>query len=128
DFKREFVYLTDENDPNFKYGALARDGISCMACHRIVQDKAPPGVPALRHFLEKAITGDFNVGEPGELYGPFKDEEIVTDPMNNSLGIKPKHDPYIKSARMCGSCHTINLRSEEHTSELQSQSNLVCRL
>ncbi|MDT5267912.1 MAG: hypothetical protein QOH49_98 [Acidobacteriota bacterium] len=109
DFKREFVYVTDENDPNFKYGALARDGISCMSCHRIVADKAPSGVPPLTHFLEKAITGDFSVGDPGELYGPFKDDEIVTDPMNNSLGIKPKHDPYIKSARMCGSCHTINL-------------------
>src|SRR5215204_121421 len=109
DFKREFVYLTDENDPNFKYGALARDGISCMSCHRLVADKAPPGVAPLTHFLEKAITGDFSVGDPGELYGPFKDDEIVTDPMNNSLGIKPKHDPYIKSSRMCGSCHTINL-------------------
>ena len=105
DFKREFVYITDESDPNFKYGALARDGISCMSCHRIVQDQ-----PAtLRHFLEKAITGEFTVGKPDELYGPFKDDEIVTDPMNNALGIKPKHDPYIKSARMCGSCHTINL-------------------
>lgn len=109
DFKRDFVYITDEKDPNFKYGALARDGISCMSCHRIVQDKAPPGVPPLTHFLEKAITGEFTVGEPGELYGPFKDDEIVTDPMNNALGIKPKHDPYIKSSRMCGSCHTINL-------------------
>jgi hypothetical protein len=29
--------------------------------------------------------------------------------MNNSLGIKPKHDAYIKSSRMCGNCHTINL-------------------
>ncbi|HEV2762977.1 MAG TPA: cytochrome P460 family protein, partial [Pyrinomonadaceae bacterium] len=105
DFKREFVYLTDEKDPNFKYGALARDGISCMACHRIVQDKPQ----TLSHFLEKAITGEFSIGKPDELYGPFKDDEIVTDPMNNSLGIKPKHDPYIKSSRMCGSCHTINL-------------------
>jgi hypothetical protein len=29
--------------------------------------------------------------------------------MNNSLGIKPKHSPYIQSSRMCGNCHTINL-------------------
>ncbi|MBV9926924.1 MAG: cytochrome P460 family protein [Acidobacteria bacterium] len=104
-FQRDFVYITDESDPNFKYGALARDGISCMACHRIVQDEPR----TLTHFLEKAITGEFTVGEPGELYGPFKDDEIVTDPMNNSLAVKPKHDPYIRSARMCGSCHTINL-------------------
>ena len=109
DFKRDFVYITDEKDPDFKYGALARDGISCMSCHRIVADKAPPGVPPLTHFLEKAITGEFTVGKADELYGPFKDDEIVTDPMNNALGIKPKHDPYIKSSRMCGSCHTINL-------------------
>src|SRR5205085_4075394 len=27
-----------------------------------------------------------------------------------------------------GNGHKINIRSEEHTSELQSQSNLVCRL
>ncbi|MDQ3743922.1 MAG: cytochrome P460 family protein [Acidobacteriota bacterium] len=105
DFQRDFVYITDERDPNFKYGALARDGISCMACHRIVEDKPP----TLRHFLEKAITGDFTTGNTDELYGPFKDNEIVTDPMHNAIGIKPKYDPYIKSARMCGSCHTINL-------------------
>jgi hypothetical protein len=29
--------------------------------------------------------------------------------MDNALGIKPEFDSYIKSARMCGSCHTINL-------------------
>lgn len=108
-FEREFVYITDQKSKNFDYGALARDGVSCMACHRIVADKAPKGVPPLTHFLEKAATGDFAVGKPDELYGPFKDDEIVTDPMHNALGIKPKHDPYIKSARLCGSCHTIHL-------------------
>ena len=25
------------------------------------------------------------------------------------IGVKPKHDPYIQSSRMCGSCHTIDL-------------------
>src|SRR5688572_33329102 len=30
--------------------------------------------------------------------------------------------------RVCPNCHTKLKRSEEHTSELQSQSNLVCRL
>src|SRR2546430_8404897 len=28
----------------------------------------------------------------------------------------------------CSTCRRVNCRSEEHTSELQSQSNLVCRL
>lgn len=108
-FDREFVYETKMTDPNFKYGALARDGVSCAACHHIVEDKTPKGVPPLEHFLEHSITGQFEVGKADEMLGPFEDKLIVTDPMNNALGVKPKQDPYVKSARMCGSCHTINL-------------------
>lgn len=108
-FDREFVYETKMTDPNFKYGALARDGVSCAACHHIVEDKTPKGVAPLTYFLEHSITGLFELGKADEMLGPFEDNVIVTDPMNNALGIKPKHDPYIKSSRMCGSCHTINL-------------------
>jgi len=106
-FERELVYATYDtaNDKQaYVYGALARDGVSCMACHRIVEDKVP-----FSEFLKTRITGNFTTGNPAELFGPFEDKEIVTDPMNNSLAIKPKHDPYIKSSRMCGNCHTINL-------------------
>jgi hypothetical protein len=109
DFDRETVYLTEMKDPNFKYGALARDGVSCAACHHLAEDKTPPGVPPLKYFLDHSITGLFQTGKADELAGPFEDNVIVTDPMNNALGIKPKHDPFIKSSRMCGSCHTINL-------------------
>jgi hypothetical protein len=105
DFDSELVYATYDNSPqSYVYGALARDGVSCMACHRIVEDKVP-----FAEFLKTRITGNFTTGNPAELSGPFQDKEIVTDPMNNSLGIKPKHDPYIKNSRMCGNCHTINL-------------------
>lgn len=105
-FEREIVYATYDTtkDKSYIYGALARDGVSCMACHRIVEDKIP-----FIDFLKTKITGNFTTGNPAELSGPFEDKEIVTDPMNNSLGIKPKHDAYIKSSRMCGNCHTINL-------------------
>ena len=108
DFDPQLVYATFDNNPppnkSYIYGALARDGVSCMACHRIVEDKGP-----FIDFLKNKITGDFTVGDPAELSGPFLDTEIVTDPMNNALGIKPKHNAYIKSSRMCGNCHTINL-------------------
>ena len=114
-FRPEFVFATYD-DPNpadpraYIYGALARDGVSCMACHRIVEDKPVKGEPdRITSFLNHNITGDFTTGNADQLLGPFTDQEIVTDPMNNSLGIKPKHDPYIKSSRMCGNCHTINL-------------------
>jgi hypothetical protein len=105
-FERELVYATyDTNkDKAYIYGALARDGVSCMACHRIVEDKIP-----FTEFVKTRITGNFTTGNPAELFGPFEDKEIVTDPMNNSLGAKPKHDAYTKSSRMCGNCHTINL-------------------
>ncbi len=109
-FDRDLVYVTYDTKPAPKdnkayiYGALARDGVSCMACHRIVEDKIP-----FSDFLKTKITGNFTTGKPAELSGPFQDNEIVTDPMNNALAIKPKHDAYLKSSRMCGSCHTINL-------------------
>src|SRR2546427_8630366 len=43
----------------------------------------------------------------------------------NELGLVPGR-PYKKSATVVGD--VLGKRSEEHTSELQSQSNLVCRL
>jgi hypothetical protein len=115
DFKPEFVMATYDDpkpvDPKaYIYGALARDGVSCMACHRIVEDAVVKGEPdKITSFLKHNITGDFTTGNAEEILGPFTDQEIVTDPMNNSLGIKPKHDAYIKNSRMCGNCHTINL-------------------
>jgi hypothetical protein len=106
-FERELVYATYDttNDKKYIYGALARDGVSCMACHQIVEDKIP-----FIDFLKTKITGNFTAGNPAELFGPFEDKEIVTDPMNNSLGIKPKHDAYNEvgtnsKAQTCQDCH-----------------------
>src|SRR5882672_521849 len=121
-FLREFVYATYDTlqpDKNaYIYGALARDGVSCMACHRIVEDKPVKGEPdPITSFLNNNITGNFTTGKPEDIFGPFEDDKIVTDPMNNSLGIKPKHDPYIKNSRMCGNCHTINLPLMDNPSD-----------
>ncbi len=108
-FSLDFVYNTRLTDKNFKYGALARDGVSCAACHHIVEDKTPPGQDPLRHFLEHSITGQFTTGKRDELYGPFEDNAISPHPMKESLGVDPKYNPYIKTSRLCGNCHTINL-------------------
>lgn len=91
------------------YGALSRDGISCMVCHQIV-DKGEP-------LLETA-TGKFNVSQPGEfekedgkniswIYGPYKD--VSTHPMMEGLGIRPKYSSLIKESKLCSSCHTVYL-------------------
>ncbi|MBV8643493.1 MAG: hypothetical protein JO225_06210, partial [Candidatus Eremiobacteraeota bacterium] len=54
-------------------------------------------------------TGLFTVGEPEKLHGPFKDDVIVTHPMIESLGTKPVFSDLTKSARLCTTCHSINL-------------------
>lgn len=109
-FNLDFILRTG-SEPGAKYGALSRDGISCASCHHIQRDVIPPTwkKSPLEFFLTNTITGQFQTGDAKELFGPFKDDEIVTLPMDNALAIKPKHNEYVKSSRMCGSCHTIDL-------------------
>src|SRR2546430_5936368 len=47
-------------------------------------------------------------------------------PPDRAPGSKVCDESWTDHRRPC--CPTLDLRSEEHTSELQSQSNLVCRL
>ena len=128
-FSRNFVdavpYPSD--DPMAKlarYGALARDGISCTACHRMVlgnkelsqvqdalqnkcvQERQAALNPGLTGFA-KTFTGSFFVGPADRLYGPFK--EPKTKAMKNALGIEPAHSQTIRSSELCGSCHTVHL-------------------
>jgi len=111
DFQLSFLQIKERSDPNFKYGALARDGISCQVCHRNAPDPTPTptGEAPLVYFLNNSINGKFPLTKPDELYGPYKDDEIAPYSMEHSTGIKPRFNPYIKSSRMCGSCHTIDL-------------------
>ena len=104
-FKVDFVYDTDQSSIGFKYGGLARDGISCEVCHRM----APPKDPSLKYFLSHQINGVYDLTPSNELNGPFKDDVITTYPMVTGLDVKPKYSNYIQSPQMCGSCHTILL-------------------
>ena len=85
-------------EPPFKYGALARDGISCAVCHRISPEGL--GTPA-------TYTGDFELGPSDELYGPYQD--VKQTPMRDALDITPLHGEAIQSSELCGSCHTVYL-------------------
>jgi hypothetical protein len=104
-FKINFVYDTDQSSEGFRYGGLARDGISCMVCHQM----AAPKDSSLRYFLENKINGQFDLIRNDELNGPFKDNVITTYLMDTSLGVKPKFNAYIQTSQICGSCHTIVL-------------------
>ena len=109
DFKLDFLQLTDRGNPDFMYGALARDGISCASCHRIVPGNPAPGETPLEHFLKNSITGRFATSPPDTVFGPNRDDEISPYTMANATGITPKNSAYLRSSRMCGSCHTIEL-------------------
>jgi mono/diheme cytochrome c family protein len=113
---RSFVMdsiLATGSMPGAKYGALARDGISCASCHRIRRDVIPPSFKKspLEFFLEHTITGLFQTGSAEELFGPFKDDEITTVPMDHALGIKPKHDEYIRARGCAGTATPSTCRS-----------------
>ena len=82
--------------PDAIYGGLARDGISCLACHRMT----PDGLGTQASF-----TGNFKVTDPKTVFGPFKD--VATFPMQNSVGMTPKHGDAISDPAMCGSCHVV---------------------
>ncbi|MEQ8836875.1 MAG: hypothetical protein RID07_08730, partial [Lacipirellulaceae bacterium] len=109
--------LSKSTDPHatgkddWRYGALARDGISCTICHQMEPREQPADDHRhyLEYFLETSITGNINVGNANELHGPFEDKEIAPYSMNHALGFKPKHNPYIQSSQMCGTCHVVNL-------------------
>lgn len=104
-FTQDIIQVTDPDDPNHKYAALARDGISCTVCHQIIDEGKP---------LQETFTGQFDISAPGadepgisNIYGPFEDP--ITLPMESSLGLKPVYSEFTKSSELCGSCHTIYL-------------------
>jgi hypothetical protein len=106
------------------YGALARDGISCASCHRMVLGKADTAKfqsapqnkcalqrqdalnPGLKDFA-KTFTGSYLVGAPDKFYGPFDDPKTLS--MQHALGNVPEHNANILQSETCGSCHTVHL-------------------
>ena len=59
-------------------------------------------------FLANSITGQFKVGPPDEMYGPF--EDVVTKPMETALGHQAQaRTPSSRSHGICATCHVINL-------------------
>lgn len=99
------------NDKKWRYGALARDGISCTICHQMQPREQPADDHRhyLEFFLETSITGNIHVDNANEMHGPFEDKEISPYSMEHALGFKPKYNPYIKQSQMCGTCHVVNL-------------------
>ena len=96
-FKHGMVYAQPD-DPDGKYGALARDGVSCAACHRIAKEGL--GNP-------ESFTGKFKLDPANVVNGPY--EEVTTLPMKHALNVTPRYGEHVKTSALCGSCHTVVL-------------------
>ena len=121
------VAPSDPGHSLFAYGALAREGISCAVCHHMTESEQPESDsrPYLQFFLENSTTGRFELGPVDALYGPYKDKDIAPYAMEHALGAKPKHNAYLQSSRMCGSCHVINLPVLDHPRSADEPTNAL---
>lgn len=111
--------------PQAALGALGRDGVSCVACHRMVLGTAETrkfaGAPQNRCIAQRqaflnpgltgfarTFTGSFLIGALDQVAGPFADPKPL--PMQHALGITPVDDSkVIASSELCGTCHTVHL-------------------
>ncbi|MFL5381863.1 MAG: hypothetical protein ACJ8GN_05055 [Longimicrobiaceae bacterium] len=96
-FRHDMVYALP-GQPGARYGALARDGISCMSCHQI---------SATSLGDTASFTGRFRVDPPGTVNGPYA--TVAEYPMKEALGITPRTEPQIRRGALCGACHTVVL-------------------
>jgi hypothetical protein len=87
-----------EKTSSQKYGALARDGVSCAVCHHIAKEDLGE---------EQTFTGNFLTGPADEIYGPYSKVSRVF--MERALGITPKLGKQMKDADLCASCHNVLL-------------------
>ena len=129
DFQRETLNAVPYPDgnptaPQAQFGALGRDGVSCVACHRMVLGQADTArfrdalqnrcVAQRQEALNpgntgfaRTFTGSFVVGATNEIYGPFQDPKPV--PMQHALGNTPTYRADVTSSELCGTCHTVHL-------------------
>ena len=104
------TYFTRDQlqDPTSPYGALARDGVSCAVCHHMADKNLDD---------PSTYTGKFIVGPANVVYGPYPSgdgnvkvgDNVIPQPMINSVGIVPVFGAQVGGAKVCASCHTIVL-------------------
>jgi hypothetical protein len=109
---REFFYAGPD-DLMAKYGALARDGVSCAVCHAIAAEGL--GVdpdfnlddPTAHLNLDQlnTYTALFKVPDELRFFGPY--DSANDGGMVTGLGIGAELGDQIHESRLCGSCHTV---------------------
>src|SRR5690606_39683953 len=90
------------------------------------REEARAELPALRRLLvargyQEAITYSFIDPKLFELFSPGVEPLLLANPISADMAA-------MRSSLWPGLIKALEHRSEEHTSELQSRENLVCRL
>lgn len=75
---------------------LAREGVTCTACHQI--EAAGLG-------SEAALSGGFQIGFGRTLWGPIA--APVSGPMGMFVRYTPAYSPHLLDSALCGSCHVV---------------------
>src|SRR2546430_12505220 len=93
---------------------------------------APPSSPLLFFFNDTATTEIYTLSLhdalPISASPPVASQRGNTFPSDTPQAKRQVDRPSANPATRWAARFALGLRSEEHTSELQSQSNLVCRL
>jgi len=93
------IALARPGEAHEKYGALARDGVSCVICHQMLPDGL--GTP-------RTYSGNFKLlDKPTTIFGPY--DKVAVLPMQQSLGLTPLKGAHISESKMCASCHTVSV-------------------
>ena len=100
-------YQDSKNAKFAKYGALSRDGISCMSCHQMLPNPTTGDYGDVSN--EKYFTGNFLTTRESLIFGPFLDKDTLTKPMEHAIDLKPTYGEQVKSSQLCGNCHNIIL-------------------
>jgi len=93
------IAQAEPDDPHAKYGALSRDGVSCVVCHQMM----PEGLGTPPQY-----SGNFKLADkPTHIFGPY--EKVAVLPMQQAIGLTPQLGKHLSESKLCASCHTIAL-------------------
>lgn len=75
---------------------FARDGVSCTVCHQVQPDNLGK---------ETSFSGRLDIRTGRVIFGPFPDPAGM--PMRMHTEYTPRQGNHIRTADLCGSCHTL---------------------
>lgn len=95
-------------------GALARDGVSCTVCHQMADNSRQP--------LREIMTGQFSLlpktNNGFTILGPYDNPKKAS--MEAALNLTPVRSDFLKSSRLCASCHSVHLPVLDNNGDVKS--------